>query len=198
MTPRATPPAVSPKQPVAASGKARTKKQPKPVPETPAPPPRGRGRPRTGKFEAALPEILTRLSEGEELIHILPEKDRPAHLPSRGQFNRRMVDDDPKGLSVMYNRARQAWAYAKAEECLEISDAAEGDIVIEETDDGPKARYQGTHVQRSKLQIDTRLRLIGKFHPRQFGDRMDITSGDAPLRPGVIAMPELHRPEDAK
>lgn len=40
--------------------------------------------------------------------------------------------------------------------------------------------YEGIdteHIQRSKLRVETRLKLLAKWNPKRYGDRIDVTSG---------------------
>ena len=71
-------------------------------------------------------------------------------------------------------RAREIGYDALAEECLNIADDASNDYV--ETEHGP--RLNAEHVQRSKLRIETRLKLLAKWNPKKYGERVQV-AGDA-------------------
>lgn len=69
---------------------------------------------------------------------------------------------------------------ALADQCLEIADESSKDKII--MPDGQEV-LNSEAIQRSRLRIDTRLRLLGKWKPKKYGDRT-IHSGDEdnPLR----------------
>jgi hypothetical protein len=92
-----------------------------------------------------------------------------------------MVKDDAAvaagggaGLSGAIARAREIGYDAMAEDCLRIADDAVNDWM--ETEHGP--RLNGEHVQRSKLRIETRLKLLAKWNPKKYGEKLAL-AGDA-------------------
>lgn len=67
-------------------------------------------------------------------------------------------------FAAAFARAREIGCHSLADECLEISDRKRGDV------------------QRDRLRIDTRMRLLGKWMPRVYGDKLAISGdGDTPL-----------------
>lgn len=73
---------------------------------------------------------------------------------------------------------------AIAEEALEIADDGTNDWV-KRGDKG--AAYDAEHVQRSKLRVETRLKLLAKWDPKRYGDRIDLTSSDGTMSPPSLA-----------
>jgi hypothetical protein len=71
-------------------------------------------------------------------------------------------------------RARELGYDAIAEDCLRIADDTSNDYM--ETEHGP--RLNAEHVQRSKLRIETRLKLLAKWSPKKYGERVQV-AGDA-------------------
>lgn len=69
---------------------------------------------------------------------------------------------------------------AIAEEALEIADDGTNDWVKRGDKD---AAYDAEHVQRSKLRVETRLKLLAKWDPKRYGDRVDHTSSDGSMSP---------------
>lgn len=66
-------------------------------------------------------------------------------------------------------RARVEGFDAIAEECLRIADDASNDwMVMEHGDD----KLDAEHVQRSKLRIETRLKLLAKWDPKRYGEKL--------------------------
>ena len=51
-------------------------------------------------------------------------------------------------------------------------------------------RLNGEHIQRSRLRIETRMRLLGKWLPKVYGDKMALTDGDG--KPLQAAAPVFH------
>jgi len=60
-----------------------------------------------------------------------------------------------------------------AESCLVIADDGTNDYIDV---DGVR-RVDTDHIQRSKLRVDTRLRLLEKMHPRKYGAKVDVNHG---------------------
>ncbi|MDP5279920.1 terminase small subunit protein [Sphingomonas sp. DG1-23] len=69
---------------------------------------------------------------------------------------------------------------AIAEEALEIADDGTNDWETREREDG--SEYEALnheHVQRSKLRVETRLKLLAKWDPKRYGDAMQLKHADA-------------------
>ena len=58
---------------------------------------------------------------------------------------------------------------ALADQCLEIADESHNDKITLE--DG-RVVVDNEAIQRSRLRIDTRLRLLGKWKPKKYGDKL--------------------------
>ncbi len=82
----------------------------------------------------------------------------------------------------MYARAREHQADAWVDELREIADDSSKDHIEVETPDGRiERRFDGEHVQRSRLKIDTLKFLMSKHAPKRFGDKiaLDLTAKTA-------------------
>lgn len=88
-------------------------------------------------------------------------------------------------LSAHIARARDLGFDAIAEECLDIADDSSQDY--RDTDKG--LVYDAEHVQRSKLRIETRLKLLAKWNPKKYGDRIAL-AGD-PQNPLSLLIREI-------
>ncbi len=79
-----------------------------------------------------------------------------------------------ESFSVLYAQAKMKQADLMAEEILEIADNATNDYMesLSEDEQGEAWRYNGEHVNRSRLRIDTRKWLASKLLPRQYGDKL--------------------------
>lgn len=74
-------------------------------------------------------------------------------------------------------RARELGFDQIAEEALEIADDSRNDWVKRERVDGSvDDGVDHEHVSRSKLRIETRLKLLAKWDPKRYGDKIDVNS----------------------
>jgi len=124
------------------------------------------GRPSSFTQEIA-DEIVERLSEGEPLRQIC----RDDRMPSWQTVYRWKADDE--AFSRRIAGAREAGFDAIAEECLEIADETAFDTVCGKEGDRPNSEW----ITRSKLRVETRLKLLSKWAPKKYGDRMDLNHG---------------------
>ncbi|WP_334157907.1 hypothetical protein [Oryzomicrobium sp.] len=134
--------------------------------------------------EALAAEICDRIADGEPLRQICRDERMPAWrtvyhwIEARPEFAERM------------ERARRAGFDAIAEEALEIANTPE---VGEETeDDGEKLKVKrGDMLGHRKLQVETRLKLLAKWHPTKYGDKtsMELTGASG----GPVQISETDR-----
>lgn len=84
------------------------------------------------------------------------------------------------GFAEMMEVARTAGYDVIANECLAIADDGTNDFMEREDRFGNlKIMLDKEHIQRSKLRVDTRLKLLAKWHPKQYGDKLQIESKTA-------------------
>jgi hypothetical protein len=124
-----------------------------------------------------LETICQGLSKGIPLTVIC----EPDGMPSPGTVRRWQAEDD--AVSDAIARAREDGEFALAEQCLAISDEREGRAIMA---DGAEVAvvFDSTAVQRNKLRIDTRLKLLAKFNPKRWGDKVDVAAKHS----GVVGM----------
>lgn len=80
-------------------------------------------------------------------------------------------------------RAREIGCHALAEGCLEIADDARNDWMETNANDNAGWRANGENIQRSRLRIDTRLRLLGKWLPKVYGEKVALAGDpDSPIK----------------
>lgn len=121
-------------------------------------------------------QICERLSKGEPLEQICRDDNMPAS---------RTVSDWKKAhpaFAADFVRAREEGFDAIAASCLEIADFGLNDTYLD--DEGNK-RTDTDVIQRSKLRIETRFKLLSKWYPKKYGDRIDLNhggQGDNPLQ----------------
>ena len=116
-------------------------------------------------------EICARLSEGEPLRVIC----RDSHMPAwRTVYDWMRANPE---FATRIARARELGYDAIAEEALEIADTPREGVRIEESDKDGAKRVRDDMLGHRKLQVETRLKLLAKWSPKKYGDKIDVTSG---------------------
>lgn len=117
-------------------------------------------------------EIIERLMKGEPLAHICADDWLPAV---------RTVSDwtaAHETFAADFARARDVGFDAIAADCLKIADSPnattdkDGNIEVRDP-------------QRDRLRVDTRLKLLSKWDPKRYGDKLAHVGGDendAPIK----------------
>ena len=108
-------------------------------------------------------EIVGRLSKGEPLTHIC----RDDWLPCDDTV-RNWAEANP-AFARDIARAREAGFDEIAMDCLAIADDTSGD-----TKSGPNGEEQcnSEWISRSRLRVETRLKLLAKWDPKRYGDKV--------------------------
>ena len=152
-----------------------------------APPKKKTGRP--SKYDPDIAkQMCEQLSEGVPLREICRQEGFPAW---RTVYDW-MAKDQELSTAIAY--ARDIGYDALAEDCLLIADnpvfgeeiTEEATTVKETKEDGKTVEVPATLVKTKKsdmlghrrLQIETRLKLLAKFNPKKYGDRVQL-AGDA-------------------
>lgn len=118
--------------------------------------------------QAKADEICRRLSLGEPLAQICRADGFPD--PSTVWDWRQSNSNFAQAIA----HARVLGHDAIADECVQIAEDGTNDYV-EKLDPKTKRSYlafDSEHVQRSKLRIETRLKLLAKWDPKRYGDRI--------------------------
>jgi len=119
------------------------------------------GRPSTFTQEIA-DEICRRLAQGEPLEKIC----RDDHMPSSRTVLR--WKDASEAFMSDIACAREAGFDRIASDCLDIADETSNDTLSTEHGDRPNTEW----ISRSKLRIETRLKLLAKWDPKRYGDKI--------------------------
>jgi len=139
--------------------------------------PKKTGRP--SKYDPEIARIICeQLSEGVPLRQICRDNDG---FPAWRTVYDWMGRDD--ALSASIARARDIGYDAIAEECLLIADTPQFGQKQVMTDEGTATTIEDMLGHR-KLQIETRLKLLAKFHPTKYGDKLGLhgVDGAAPIK----------------
>lgn len=139
--------------------------------------PKGIGKPSKYTPDIAR-QICEQLSDGIPLREICRQEGYPEW---RTVYDWMYRDDEAGsagvGLSAAIARAREQGYEAIAEECLLIADSPRYGEKQVLTDQGVATTVEDMLGHR-KLQIETRLKLLAKWNPKRYGDRVAI-AGDA-------------------
>jgi hypothetical protein len=143
----------------------------------------GRPSKRSSKVEQ---EICDRLSGGEPLAQICRSDGMPG---LRTVYDWAEADAD---LSARIARAREAGEEVIAAQCLQIADTpVEGQETTEKADGSCEVKRSDMLGHR-KLQIDTRLKLLAKWNPKKWGEKLEHRGdGSAPI-PLVLTGSDVH------
>ena len=112
-------------------------------------------------------EICERLSKGEPMAQICRDEGMPAARTIREWAQTK------EDVSAAIAYAREEGEDQIALDCLNIADDNGKDTRILE--DGREVTDADV-VQRAKLRIDTRLKLLAKWNPKKWGEKVDVTS----------------------
>lgn len=129
-----------------------------------------RGRPSLFTTELA-DEICERIANGETLRAICRSSDMPTY---RSVYRWREADAQ---FSSRLALAREVGADVIADETIEIADETSRDTLETEHGEKPNSEW----IARSKLRVETRLKLLAVWFPRKYGQRIDVTSGNETL-----------------
>ena len=129
--------------------------------------PKKTGRP--SKYDPEIARIICeQLSEGVPLRQICRDNEG---FPAWRTVYDWMGRDE--GLSASIARARDIGYDALAEECLLIADTPQFGQKQVMSDEGATTTIEDMLGHR-KLQIETRLKLLAKFHPSKYGDKIGV------------------------
>lgn len=121
--------------------------------------------------DGLLQEICDRLAKGEPLAAIC----RDDHMPSDRTVRNWM--DKPE-VSSAIARAREVGFDVIATDCLDIADDSSHDVKLVGRDGEEREVCDTEFVQRAKLRIDTRLKLLAKWDPKRYGDKLALGQAD--------------------
>jgi hypothetical protein len=125
-------------------------------------------------------ELLDWIASGQTLRAFCRQQGKPAW---RTVYD--WIEADPD-LAARIARARDIGADAIAEEALSIADTPQAGVITTVDEDGTKTVTEDMLGHR-KLQVDTRLKLLAKWNPKRYGDKIDHTLSGKNGGPIVIS-----------
>lgn len=133
-------------------------------------------------------ELCERLSNGEPMQQIC----RDEHMPAVRTINdwiagkNNLTPEETLELSAKVARARNEGYDAIAHDCLNIADDNGLDMRI--IDKGERSITVVDHdvIQRSKLRVETRLKLLACWDPKRYGNKVDVTTQGDKLEGNAI------------
>lgn len=114
--------------------------------------------------EATVERICERLRAGESLLRISRDPDMPSQRTLSD-----WVAKDHMGFARKYLESKRVAAHFLAERALEEAFNAANDYYL---DDDGRPVFDGHHVQRSKLIVDTIKWEVSKMLPKLYGDKL--------------------------
>lgn len=115
--------------------------------------------------------IISEIKKGRSLTSILNDEGTPCD----NTFDKWCREDDDK--MTEYTRAREIRADLYFEQIYEIANHTEEDHT---------PFTGGNVVQRDRLRIDALKWMVGKMNPKKYGDKIDVTSGNEPIKSTII------------
>jgi hypothetical protein len=122
--------------------------------------------------KAIIEEVCERLSKGEPLAAIC----RDEHMPSHQTVYNWMSEREDVSLAIAH--AREIGEEALLAGCL--------DIAYEPTEKTQFGTYDGGHIQDKKLRIDTIFKVLAKWNPKKWGDKVDVTTDGKKLEGNTL------------
>lgn len=120
--------------------------------------------------EAAITRVVESLSSGIPLAEVCRQEGMPSDHTIRN-----WMDEDQVTASAIA-RAREAGFDQIALDALKIADHSDGDFV-EDKDGNERPNHE--MVNRSRLRVETRLKLLAKWDPKRYGDQLNLNHSGA-------------------
>ncbi len=127
--------------------------------------------------------ILGRLSAGEPLAQICRDDGMPHASTFRRWCESQANKVDGVSLAIAYAHARDDGFDAIALEALDIADDSKTDTRLgKDGQEMPDSEW----ISRSRLRVETRLKLLAKWDPKRYGEKTLVGSDpDNPLPSGL-------------
>ena len=126
--------------------------------------------------EAFVKTICDRLVNGESLNKICSDKD----LPCKATVYNWLSNPDHETFLDKYTHARERQAETFMDECVDIADDSENDTVTLVNKDGSEyEKVNHDHINRSRLRVDTRIKIAERMAPRKYAiQHLEVSGPD--------------------
>lgn len=133
-------------------------------------------------WPAIIDEVCRWLSSGRTIRDYCRQEGKPGHV----QLYEKLGELDEAGTERIV-RARARGCDAIADEVLAIADdSSEDTITTEDGDEKPDTEW----IQRSKLRVEARMRLMSKWNSGRYGDRQQVEHSGGVSLNVVTGVPE--------
>lgn len=117
-----------------------------------------------------LPEIHAWIESGKTLRSYCRQDGKPSNSLVYEWLEADALTQD-KTESGRFARARELGEAQILQECLEIADNTQVGEIVTEKADGIEIK-RADMIEHRKLRIETRLKLLAKWNPRKYGDKV--------------------------
>jgi hypothetical protein len=125
--------------------------------------------------------VLVQVASGRFVSRVFNEDKTTANgisLPARSTFWKWVFEDENNGeISDKLACAREAGIEALLDEAIDIADETAMDTIKDDNGERPNNEW----ISRSRLRIDTRIKLAQMLKPKKYGPKVDVTSGGEPI-----------------
>ena len=124
-------------------------------------------------------EICWRIADGESLYSICADD----HMPAKRTIYHWLSLKSYQDFLHQYTQARERQAETFIDQCVDIADDGTRDTVTVEGKDGKEyERVNHDHINRSRLRVDTRIKLAEKLAPKKYTPKKELEhSGNAQI-----------------
>lgn len=124
--------------------------------------------------------ICKKLEEGESLNAICKTLPKVC----RATVYNWLSDEKHTEFLDKYTQARERQAETFIDQCVDIADDKSNDTILVEGKDGNEyERVNHDHINRSRLRVDTRIKIAEKMAPRKYSAKHDVSlSGDITIK----------------
>ena len=139
------------------------------------------GRPKESVPQEKADEVIQWIANGKPLREFCRIEGNPCF---RTVYDWLEKDEQ---FSARFARARELGEDVIAQECLEIADNGENDWMERTNKKGESIGWMvnGEAVLRSRLRDDTRLKLLSKWNPKKYGERIEHT-GEVGIKTVIV------------
>jgi hypothetical protein len=120
-------------------------------------------------------EVCRRVIDGESIKRICEDEG----MPSKATVFNWLLRDE--AFRVAYAIAAHMRGHHMFEEAIEVASQEPPRIIVQTGEDTLESRVDPGAVQAMRLKTDTLKWAAGKLNPKQYGDKLDVTTGGEPL-----------------